>query len=236
MADGADQTRSLKFRFNSSISGKCSFLDAQVKDMERSAIYAYRGLNLISACISVILKPHFRYSLRTCLIPSSMFFAFILLIMIPVANIMCWYMVLRNPVTLMCMRSHNRVIFFYLSIITLGAFVTIIGSTCFTLWRTVLHCKCVTLGPSMSSAIPSSSRRIGIFCSIFLSTACRILFTSWSVMCCNHLVQSAICTSRVVYYLLFFSTCGVGGGGGGGESFAIMCAFFLFLRRYLILW
>ena len=75
------------------------------------------------------MKPLFRYSLWTCLIPSEMFFIFIVLIIIPVENIMCQDMVFRNPILLMCMGSHHRVAFLYLSRIPLGTFCIMIGST-----------------------------------------------------------------------------------------------------------
>ena len=69
-----DQTRYLKVRLDSLISGRYYFLDAQLREMPRSAISAPRCSNLLSACIPVILKPRCRYILMTCLIPSSMFF------------------------------------------------------------------------------------------------------------------------------------------------------------------
>ena len=48
----------------------------------------------------------------------------------------------------------------------------------------------------------------------------------------NFLVKSSLFTSWVVYCLLFSSTCGI----VERESFTIMCALFLFLRRCLIPW
>ena len=78
---------SLTFRLNCSISGTCYFLGAQFRDMPMSAISAHSSSNSLSACIRVILEPHYRYSLLTCLIPSSIFFIFLFLIIIPVANI-----------------------------------------------------------------------------------------------------------------------------------------------------
>ena len=54
---------------------------------------------------------------------------FSILIIITVANVMCWDMVYRNPTMIMCMRSEHRVNFIYLSSIYLGTFGTITGST-----------------------------------------------------------------------------------------------------------
>ena len=146
MTAQADQTRSLAVWFNRSISGTCSFLDAQFRGMPISAIYAHRGSNSLSACLRVVLKTSFSYSLLTCLIPYSMFFTFLFLIILPVANIMCQDMVFRNPIPLMCMRSQHRVNFLYLSRMLLCKFGTMIGSTCWIFWQTDLPCKCVTLG------------------------------------------------------------------------------------------
>ena len=83
----ADQTRSLTVRLNFSISGRCSFLDAQFINMPRSEVSARSGSNSLSECIRVVFKPCFRYILLTYLIPSSMLFNFLFLIILPVANI-----------------------------------------------------------------------------------------------------------------------------------------------------
>ena len=99
-------------RLNHPISGKCSFLDAQFRDIPRSIISAHRGSKLLVACIHMILRPRWRYSLWTYLITLSMFFSFPFLTILPVANIMRWDMVFRNPIPFMCMRSQHRVTFF----------------------------------------------------------------------------------------------------------------------------
>ena len=134
---------------------------------------------------------------------------FSILIMFTVANIMCQDMVFRNPIPLMCTKSQHRLNFLYLSNIPLGIFVTMIGSTCWNLWQTLLPWKCGTMGPHMSSAILTSSRRIGRFCRMLLSIACRLHFTGWTVILCNYLAWSSLLTSQVVYYFLFYSTCGM---------------------------
>ena len=150
IAARADRTHSLTVQFNFSISSTCSFFDAKFRNIPRSAIYNFRGSNSLSACICVILKPRFRYSLWTCLIPSQMFFIFRFLIILPVANIMCQDMVFRKKIPLMCMRSQHRGIFLYLSRMPLGKFGIMIGSTCWILWRSILPCKCGTLGSYLS--------------------------------------------------------------------------------------
>ena len=147
MADWADQKHSLNIRLYHSISGKYSFLETKFRGMTRSAIFARIGSDLLSVCIHVILKPRCRYILLNCLITSSMLFNIRFLIIFPAANIMCLYMVFRNPMPLMCMRSHNWVNFLYPSREPLGIFGNMIGSTNWNLWRTVFPCKCVTLGP-----------------------------------------------------------------------------------------
>ena len=123
---------------NHSISGTCYFLDAQLRDIPRSSISAHSGSNSLSSCMWGVFKPCCRYSFLTCLIPSSVFFTFQVLIMLPVANIMFRYIVFMNPMLLMCMRSQNSVTFLYLSRTPLGAFGTIIGSTCWTLLQTYM--------------------------------------------------------------------------------------------------
>ena len=135
MAACEDWTRYLTVWSNRSISGACSFLDAQFKDIMRSAISARTDSNSLSACLIVILNPHCRYSLWTCLIPSSLFFIFRFLIILPVENIRCRDMLFRKPMPLICMRSHHRATLLYLSRITLGTFGTVIGSTFWILWR-----------------------------------------------------------------------------------------------------
>ena len=129
MDSWVDRMHSLTVRLNRSISGTCSFLDTQFRDIPRSAISACRGSKSLSACMSGFLKLRCRYSLWICLIPSSMLF-FLFLIILPVANIMCQDMVLRKPMPLMCMKPHHRVNFLYLSRIPLGKFGTMIGYTC----------------------------------------------------------------------------------------------------------
>ena len=210
MADREDQTYSLTVWFNRSISGTCSFLDAQFRDIPISSIYAHRGSNSLSACLRVIFKTSCMYSLFTCLITSSMFFNFLFLIILPVENIMCQDMVFMNPIPLMCMRSQHMVTFLYLSRMLLCKFGTMLGSTCWIFWQTDLPCKFGTLCPYVSSAIPTSSWRIGIFYRMLLSTACRIFFTGWPVMFWNLLAISALFTSQAVHCFFFYSTFGMG--------------------------
>ena len=161
-----------------------------------------------------------------------MFFIIRFLIILPVENIMFQDIVFRKPMPLLCRRSQHRVTFLYLSSIPLGVFVTMIGSTCLTLWWTYFTCKCGTMGPYISSAILTSSGIIGRFYRMLLSTACSIGFTFWTVVWFNCLVKSSLFTSRAVYCFLFSSTCGM----GENESFTMLCAFFFFLRRYIISW
>ena len=146
MADWSDQMRSLMVQFNRSISETCYFLDAQFMDMKRSAISTRRGSNSLPAFIRVILKARFRYSLWDCLIPCSMLFIFRFLIILSVANILCWDMVFRKPILLILMRSQHRDTFLYLSSMTFSTFSIIIGSTCWVLWQSVFTCKYGTLG------------------------------------------------------------------------------------------
>ena len=120
LATWEDQTRYLMVQLNISISGTCSFLDAHFRDIPRSAISARSGPNALSFYICVVLKPHCRHILLTCLIKSSMFFEFLFWIILPVANIMCRGIVFRKPIPLMYMRSHHRLKFLYLSRIPLG--------------------------------------------------------------------------------------------------------------------
>ena len=122
-------------------------------------------------------KPRWRYILLTCLIPSSMFLTFHFLIIIPVANIMYLGMVFGKPKPLMCMGSHHRVDLLYLLRVPLGKFGTMIGSTCWILWRAVLPYKCGTLASYIFSATHKYSHKIRRFCRMLLSTACGIFFT-----------------------------------------------------------
>ena len=144
---------------------------------------------------------------------------------------MCQDTVFRKPMPVMCMRSQYRETLLYLSGMPLGKFDTMIGYTFWILWRTVLPFKCVTLGPYMSSDIPTYYRKIGRSCSMLLSTVCRIRFTRWPVMCFNRLAIPALFTSQEVYCFLSSTNYGMGEHG----SFTMMCTF-LFLIRYLILW
>ena len=91
-------------------------------------------------------------------------------------------------------------------------FGTMIVSTSCILWQTVFYWKCGTLVQYMSSSIPTSSYNIRRFCRMFLSTACRIFFTSLLVMWWNWLARSALFTSQIVYFFFISSTCGMGVG------------------------
>ena len=147
MVAQADLTRSLIFRMKRSISGTCSFLDAQFSFMPREVMSLRSGLNLKSLCMCVIMKPRCRYNLCTCVIPSAMCSTFRFLIILLVANMMCREMMLRKLILLMCMRSQKMVTHLYLSRMVLGALVILTGSTCCTLRRTVLSFRCGMLGP-----------------------------------------------------------------------------------------
>ena len=161
-----------------------------------------------------------------------MFLNFRFLIILTVANRICWYVVLGNTMLLMCMISKSKAKLLYLSRMTLGAFGTAIGSTYWNLWWNVLTWKYGTLGTYISWDIPTSSRRIGKFCRMLFSTSSIILFTGYIVMLWNRLALSALFTSRVVYFLLFSSTCVM----GERKCFTMVCAFFLILRRWLMSW
>ena len=94
-------------------------------------------------------------------------------------------MMFRNPIPLTCIRSQHRVTLLYISSIPLGTFGIMIGSTCWILLGTDFPCKFGTL----VHRFPHPSRhllfKIGIFCGMLLSTACRICFIGWLEMCCN---------------------------------------------------
>ena len=115
------------------------------------------------------------------LIPYSLFFTFLLLIMLSVENIMCQDIVLRKPIPLMCIRSQHRVTSLYLSRIPLGKFGTMIVSTCWILWWTVFPLKCGTLGQYMSSDILTSYHIIGRLCifGIIIGTIIGISIIFW---------------------------------------------------------
>ena len=147
MVDPVDLTRSLTVRMKHSILGTCYFLYAQFRFMPRAVIYLRSGLNSQSVCICVILKPRGRYNLCTCVIPSALFSTFRFLIILTVANMMCSDMVLRNPITLMCMRSQKMVTSLYLSKMFLGSLVILKGSTCWILRHTVLPFRCGMIVP-----------------------------------------------------------------------------------------
>ena len=91
----------------------------------------------------------------------------------------------------------------------LGTLVILTGSTCWFLHHTVLPFRCGILGPYISSAILKSSRRIGMFCRILLSTAWRIRFIGLPVMCWNRLARSAHFLSRAVYISFLSLTFGI---------------------------
>ena len=146
----------------------------------------------------LVLKTRCRYSLSTWLIKSSMFFTFLSLIIILIANRLCKDMIFRNTMSLMYIRSHHRVKFLNLSRMPLGIFGTIIGSTFWNLWRTVFTWKCGTLGIYMSSTIMKSSQRIVRFFRMLLYTACNIFFTGCPVMLWNCLSQPDLFKSRSV--------------------------------------
>ena len=130
VVDQAGLTHSLTVQMNHSISGTCSFLDAQFSFISRSVIYLHSGLSQLPACICEIFNPCCKYNLFTCVIPSAMFLIFRILIILPVANMMCHVMVLRKPIPLICMRSQKMVISLYSSRMVLGSIGILKGSTC----------------------------------------------------------------------------------------------------------
>ena len=105
----ADLTRSLMVHIKRSSSGTCYFLDAQFRFMPRVVIYLRSGSKSQSVCICMILKSLCRYNLCTYVIPSAIFSNFRFLTILPVANMMYCDMVLKKPITLICMRSHQIV-------------------------------------------------------------------------------------------------------------------------------
>ena len=109
MVDRVDLTRSLTVRMKLSISGTCSFLDAQFRFIPRAVIFLRSGLKSQSVCMCVILKLRYRYNLCTCLIPSAMCSTFRFLIILTVENMMCRNMVLSNPIPLVCIKSQDIV-------------------------------------------------------------------------------------------------------------------------------
>ena len=137
MADRAGLTRSLTVQIKCSISGTCYFLCAQFRFIPRSVISVHSGSNHLSEFMRVILNPHFRYNLCTCVIPSAMFLIFRFLIILPVSNIMCRDTVLRKPILFMCMRSQKILTYLYLARMVLGTLVILTGSTCWMLCCTI---------------------------------------------------------------------------------------------------
>ena len=63
------------------------------------------------------------------MIPSAMFLIFRVLIILPVANMMCHDMVLRKPIPLVFMRSQKILTYLYLARMVLGTLVILTGST-----------------------------------------------------------------------------------------------------------
>ena len=143
----SDWTRSLTVRISHSISGTCYFLLMKLRLMTSSDTSGCSGLDSLSVCMRVIMKPCCKYSLLKLLIPSLMFSIFWFIIILPIPNWIYWYMVLSNPMPLICIRSQHRVILLYLSKKTLWIFDTTTGSKCWNLWWTVSPCKCGILGP-----------------------------------------------------------------------------------------
>ena len=76
MAARRDLTRSLTVRIKRSISGTCSFLDEQFRFIPTAVISLSSGSKYLSPFMCVILKPHCRYNLCNCVIPSAMFLIF----------------------------------------------------------------------------------------------------------------------------------------------------------------
>ena len=130
MVAQADLTRSLTVRMKLSISGTCSFLDAQFRFMPRAVISLRSGSNSQSVCMCVILKARCGYNLCTSVIPYTMCSTFRSLIIITMANMMCRDMVLRKPISLIYMRSQQMVTSLYLSSMVLVTLFILMGSTC----------------------------------------------------------------------------------------------------------
>ena len=147
MVDRADLTRPLTVRTKRSISGTCSFFDAQFRFIPRSVICLSSGMNSQSVCIYVILKPICRYNLCTCMITSAMLSIFRFLIILSVANMICRDLVSRKPIPSMWMRSQKMVTLLYLSRMVLVTLVILIRSICWILHCTVLPFRCSMLIP-----------------------------------------------------------------------------------------
>ena len=157
----------------------------------------------------MVLKPHCRYSLCTCLIPSSVLFSLRFLIILTMGNRMCWDIEFRKPMPFMCKRSQHR----WISCI----FNDLIGDAwyhnrlhmpnlvpdhfAFKMWHTA----------SIDMLIhPNIFSKNWGFCRILSSTACRIYFIGCPVMCYNLLTWDALLTSWEVYIFFFSSTFGMG--------------------------
>ena len=146
MVDRVDLTHSLRVWMKRSISGICSFLDAQFSFMPRAVISLSSGSNSQSVRICVILKSRCRYNLCTYVIPSAMFTMFRFLIIIPMLNMMCHDMLFRKLIPLICMSSHQMVTSFDLSRMVWVKPVILTVSTCWILRCTVLPFRCGMLG------------------------------------------------------------------------------------------
>ena len=159
-----------------------------------------------------------------------MFFTFRFLIILSVENIMCQGIVLRKPISFMCMRQYHRMTFLYLSRMPWGEIqyhdrlhMMDLVAYFFTLQM------CQTGSIDVMSHPDIISKILG-FLKDVLSTACRIQFTSWLMMFWNQLLLTSLCISRSVYCLFFSYTCCM----GQCESFTVICALFLFLIRCIM--
>ena len=147
MVDRVDMSCYLIVRMKCSISGTCCFLDAQFRFMPGAVINLRSSSNSQSVCIYVKLKPLCMYNLCTCMVPSTMFSIFRFLIILPLANMIIRDMVLMKTITLMCMRSHQKVTQNYLSRRVWWTHVILTGSMCRILRCTVIPFRCDMLVP-----------------------------------------------------------------------------------------
>ena len=220
----ADQTHYLMVQLNHLKLGTSYFMDTQLIVIPIAANSNRSGSNYPSSCMRVIFKPLWKYSLLIWLIHSSMFFIYQFLIILPVANRICQYMVLRNPMPSIFIRWQHGVTSLYLSRTPLRNFGT-------TTWRTIFLVD-------VAFWVHTFFYHSRIFLEdwdiwrMLLLIACSILFASCLMMCWNCLALSALLISQVVYYFLFSSNCEI----GKCESFTMICVLLCFLSRRFISW
>ena len=157
MASRTDPTRYLTVQMKRSIPEICSFLDAQFSFIPIAFISLHSGLNSLSECIPVILKPRWRYYLCTYVIPSALLLVFRFLIILHVANMMCRDMLLMKQIPLAFMSSHQMVTSLYFSRMVLVTLVILTGSTCWILRLLIPYFCGPTKGPHFGFWAPPST-------------------------------------------------------------------------------